>query len=100
MAAGHWTRITYVPSNSSICLGYLPADTNGSRQSNAQDILHLINCLNGVATCTAYQGDPDRSGASNAQDILGEINLLNGASEFDEWNGASLPPSPCGGGSG
>jgi hypothetical protein len=93
---GHWTQITHNDdSPTSVCLGFLPADTDASRQSNPQDILRIIDCLNKVAICADYQLDIDRSGAGNAQDILRIIDLLNGADEFNTWNTASVGPSPC-----
>ncbi|MFQ5413687.1 MAG: hypothetical protein ACE5E6_04430 [Phycisphaerae bacterium] len=91
---GAWTVITHLPSASTTRVGYLPADVNNDRLSNANDILTLIDDLNGVTDppLADYQTDIDRSGASNASDILRVIDLLNGAEAYDVWNGAALPP--------
>jgi hypothetical protein len=98
--AGHWTQVTHIASGSSVCLGYLPGDVDGGRASNTQDILRIINCLNGVEACELYQGDVNRSAAMNPQDIIQLINLLNGVEPFTpvSWLNVSLPLSPCGGG--
>ena len=74
-------------------LGYLPADVNNDKLSNASDVLLLIDALNGVATPVPapYQTDTDRSGATNANDVLRVIDLLNGAGVYDPWLGATLP---------
>ena len=90
---GHWTIITHNASGSSVRLGYLPADVNNDRISNANDVLFLINVLNGVIDPAppAYQTDTDRSGATNANDVLRVIDLLNGAGVYDEYLNAELP---------
>lgn len=90
---GFWTVVTYAPSGSSVRLGYLPADANNDGLSNANDVLFLVDALNGVATPVpaAYQTDVDRSGATNASDVLRVIDLLNGAGVYDPWLGATLP---------
>ncbi len=92
---GAWTKITHGPSSSSVCLGYLPADTNADRSSSPVDILHLIDCINGVNQCMIWQTDLDRSGVTNPADILRVIDLLNGADAFEVWNGQTLGASPC-----
>jgi hypothetical protein len=95
---GHWTKIMYDDSSraqSSICLGYRPADVSGDGTSNAQDIIRLIDCLNGIAVCAIYQGDVDRSGVSLPADIIRVIDLLNGADEYEVANFATIGASPC-----
>ena len=88
---GAWTVITHVASDTSMRIGYLPADVNNDRLSNANDVLALIDFLNGVGGALEdYQTDTDRSGAANASDILRVIDLLNGAGVYDEWLGATL----------
>ncbi|MFQ5413150.1 MAG: FG-GAP repeat protein [Phycisphaerae bacterium] len=87
-----WTIVTHTESDTSVRIGYLPADVNNDRMSNANDILALIDALNGVGEpLAAYQTDIDRGGASNPNDILRTIDLLNGAGDYDEFLGASLP---------
>ncbi|MFQ5414138.1 MAG: PQQ-dependent sugar dehydrogenase [Phycisphaerae bacterium] len=89
---GHWTVITHDPSGSGVRIGYLPADVGGDGVSNANDVLALIDALNGVGDpLPLYQTDADRSGIANASDVLRVIDLLNGAGVYDVWNGQALP---------
>lgn len=94
--AGAWTCLTFLPSNTEICLAALPADVNADRFATPVDILQLINQLNGVINppLPIHQTDINRSGLAEPSDILREIDLLNGAGEFIPWNGASLPACP------
>ena len=89
---GRWTIITHNDSGSSVRLGFLPADVNNDSLSNANDVLELIDHLNGVLDLASYQTDVDRSNQTNANDVLRVIDLLNGAGEYDVWLGATLPP--------
>ena len=95
--AGAWTRITHNDSGTSVCLGYLPADSDGDRTSAPADILKVIDHLNGVDVRPIYSVDMDRDGDPAPADILRVIDLLNGAATYDPWLDASLPQSPCGG---
>ncbi|MCH8252640.1 MAG: hypothetical protein IID36_09335, partial [Planctomycetes bacterium] len=93
ISTGAWTVITHIDSETSTRLGYLPADVNNDKVSNTNDVLYLIDVLNGFVDPAppAYQTDTDRSGATNANDVLRVIDLLNGAGAFEEWLGATLP---------
>ncbi len=90
-----WTKITHEDSDTSVCLGYLPADVNQSLLSDADDIGAMIACLNAPGSCQQWQADANRSGAVDAQDILRTIDLLNGGGEFTSWSGETLDASPC-----
>jgi len=103
---GHWTQVMFTGGTapSSTCLGFLSADVNADRTASAQDILALIDCINGVnrpvncdwdSPTELASSDADRSGQRNSQDILRVIDALNGAGALDPWNGRTLPPSPC-----
>ncbi|MCH8253374.1 MAG: VCBS repeat-containing protein [Planctomycetes bacterium] len=88
----HWTTITHVPSGTSTRIGYLPADVSNDRISNANDILELIDHLNGAIDPLAeYQTDVDRSEMTNANDILRTIDILN-------LGCGKIPGPPCGNG--
>ncbi len=87
-----WTRVTHLASQTSVRLGYLPADVNGSGTSDSKDILSLVNALNGLGTpLPIWSLDIDRSGQAWARDILRVVDLLNGAAAFEVYNLASLP---------
>ena len=87
-----WTIVTHVPSESSVHIGYLPGDANGDGIANANDVLFLIDVLNGVVDpVPMWQNDTDRSGLPTANDVLRLIDLLNGAGVYDVYNGATLP---------
>ncbi|MCH8252388.1 MAG: hypothetical protein IID36_08060, partial [Planctomycetes bacterium] len=84
----------------------LPADSNADDVSNANDVLALIDALNGVIVPPfgVYSVDIDHSGAFNASDVLRIIDLLNGGGNLDEWLGATAPSNDacqsCGPGAG
>ncbi len=86
---GERIRITHKPSNSSVCLGFLPGDVNGDGTTSPADQLDLIDALNGVKTLPIYSTDIDRSGVFAPADLLTFIDLLNGG-----WNGKTLPACP------
>lgn len=88
---GAWTTVTHVASGTGVQLGYLPADVDGNATSVAQDLLVLIDVINGVTSRPDYATDVDRSGLTGASDVLREIDLLNGAGVYDAWLGVSLP---------
>jgi hypothetical protein len=92
--AGQWTCVTYVHSGNEMCIGYLPADANGDGTASPPDILRVIDCLNGVATCSTQQCDIDRSLECLPPDILRVIDLLNGAGTYDSWLNVGLGVCP------
>lgn len=59
-------------SESRVCLGYLPGDVNADGTTASQDLLALIDGLNGVADppLLDHQCDINRSGACEPQDSL------------------------------
>jgi hypothetical protein len=89
--AGAWTTFTHHGSNTSVRIGFLPADVNADRTSSPLDILALIDALNGLTAAPPWSTDINRSAAAEPGDILRLIDLLNGAGEFEPWNGRSLP---------
>ena len=82
------TRITYKPSNSSICLGYLPGDVNQNGTVAPADLLDMVDVLNGVKTVPLYAGDIDGNGVITSADHLAFIDILNTS------NGKTLPACP------
>lgn len=92
---GEWTQVTHDCSGASVCLGYLPADADASGASNATDVLEVVDCLNGIITCSIWQCDADRSDVCTSTDVLTVIDLLNGAGAYDPWLDVFLPANPC-----
>ncbi len=90
---GAMTTIHHVPSNTHVCLGFLPGDAGGNRKTSELDILQLIDRLNGVLPQTPRLCDIDRSGECDPLDILRLIDLLNGAGEDEPWLDVDI--SPC-----
>ena len=87
-----WTTITHDASGTSTRIGFLPADVNEDGISNANDVLALIDFLNGVGDALpVYKPDIDRSGASNTADVLRVIDLLNGGGVYQVYLNAELP---------
>jgi glucose/arabinose dehydrogenase len=91
LTVGAWTTITYVDTDSSIRVGYLPGDINGNATTGPTDILALIDSLNGITPLPDDSTDINRDGTTGPLDILRLIDLLNGAGDLDPWNGVSLP---------
>jgi hypothetical protein len=90
---GRWTTIRHIASGTSVRIGFLPGDVDNNRSANPQDILRIIDHLNGVQNYADYQTDVDRSSQTNPADILRVIDLLNGAGCFAPgFNGATLAP--------
>lgn len=92
-----WTRITHLDSGTSVCLGFLPGDTDADGSSNpALDLGAIIDCINNPGSCADYQQDMDRDGSTGVLDITRLIDLFNGAGSFQSWTGAfigaSCPP--------
>jgi len=94
--SGAWTclRCGGPVQEGEFCIASLPGDVDGDRYAEASDILYLIDCLNGVSSCEAWQCDIDRSGVCGPPDILREIDLLNGAAVYEQWLNRSLPMCP------
>jgi hypothetical protein len=95
---GAWTCVSYLGAScpDEFCFAPLPADVSNDRTSAPGDILHLIDCLNGVRVCQIHQCDIDRSNVCGPPDILRTIDLLNGASTFDPWLNRNIPVCPSG----
>jgi hypothetical protein len=95
-----WTRVIKMnnaaPTESSVCLAYLPGDVNQSRTTDTADMQHLVGCLNGTQVCGMHQGDLDRSNELTALDLARGMEILLGSQEFREWRGVNIPASPCG----
>ncbi|MCH8252630.1 MAG: FAD-dependent oxidoreductase, partial [Planctomycetes bacterium] len=87
-----WTTITHIPTGVATRIGSLPGDVNGDRLTGPNDVLHLIDILNGLGETDVppYRTDIDRSGATNSADVLRLIDLLNGAGVYDMYLGATL----------
>ncbi|MGB2987940.1 MAG: hypothetical protein WBE26_18885, partial [Phycisphaerae bacterium] len=88
---GVWTCFTYHEQER--CLGYLPADVNKSKTSDANDVLSVIDCLSGTP-CEQWECDADRTDLCAPADMLRVIDLLNGADAYDPWLGQTLPVCP------
>ncbi len=92
---GSWTCFEFSGSMETKCIGWLPADVTGDKTAApSDDILRVINCLNGDATCEMWQCDVDASGVCGPPDILRVIDLLNGAGVYDPWLNLSIPACP------
>jgi len=91
------TGTALIEDADSVTVGFLPGDVDGSLVSNATDVLHLIDVLNGIvgdvtdlASC-----DVDRSEQCAATDILRVIDLFNGVAATIPWNNVGLGDRPC-----
>lgn len=86
-----WTCANYGPSGQNFCVGVLPADVDASTRSEPADMLHVFDCIAGLADCTLFQCDADHSGACTPADAVRVIDLLNGgdALGFVDFSGSS-----------
>ncbi len=97
IATGGWTEILHIPGGSFMNLASLPGDADGTGTSNIEDIMMLIDHINGkTAFLVDWKCDIDRSGECGPPDILALINLLNGAEMFDVWMNDLVPSCPTG----
>ncbi len=74
---------------------FLPGDVNMNGTTNTQDLLALVQGLNGgMANLpeNLARYDMNRSGIVNTQDLLRLVQLLNGINSTRPWNGFSLVP--------
>jgi hypothetical protein len=80
---GERIRITHKPSNSSVCLGFLPGDVNGDGRFNATDIGTLRSWLPTAATAgiganqPLWKTDINRDEVFDAQDLARLTELRN-----------------------
>ena len=95
VTAGAWTCVTHIDSITEVCIGALPGDVNGDRIVNAQDLVDLIDAVDGDSVRSLIAADINRSGQIEPGDILAEIDLLNGADALDPWQGATLSTCPA-----
>lgn len=87
-----WTTITHMTSGTSVRIGYLSADVDGSAASDPADVDALLNFLNGGGPPRPnWSSDINRSAATTAADVLEEIDLLIGSGAYDPFNGNFLP---------
>ncbi len=92
LTAGAVTRILY-EGGSSALYTFHPGNANGDDVADAQDVLQLVEYLNGstVAPYGPFSTDIDHSGASNPADVAAIIDVLNGAGLLGAWNSAPRP---------
>ena len=93
IAAGAVTTIEYTGDGSYVAYVAHPANVNADGVSSADDVLALIDILDGAASPPwgSHSTDTDHGGVATAADILRVIDLLNGAAEYNPWLGTQLP---------
>ncbi|MHC5109103.1 MAG: hypothetical protein ACYTHJ_04400 [Planctomycetota bacterium] len=92
LLAGEVTRIAYQPVSGGPVPGGVfitfPGDVNGDLESNQNDIVALIEALDGTAPLPENRIDIDRNSLIDPDDLLRHIDLLNGGIDFEPWFGA------------
>lgn len=80
----------------SVTIGFLPGDVDRSGMTNAADILHIIDLLNGLAggTVDPRRCDIDRDGLCDDGDRERLLDLLYGVETTRAWLNVALPPRP------
>jgi len=102
ISAGAVTTLTYTDDAGNKQTGSFslhPGNVNGDSYAAPDDILNIIDCLNGFGLDTncpwgMYSADVDRSDLVTPADVLMVIDLLNGAGTNDPW--ANTPRPTCG----
>ncbi len=93
-------------SGTSVRLGYLPGDVNGDGTAAPNDILVLVDQLNGVRSAAPpWSTDLNRTGTTDSTDVDAASGLLKGQGASGAWiyrsiadGSASTPPPAAGGG--
>ena len=91
------TDITYQPDSGDPVTGTftaLPGDVDGSRETDVDDLLALIDCLTNW-TCEDWECDIDRLEDCTGADLERLVDLLNGAGAYDSWDGETPAGTPC-----
>jgi len=101
---GQCTTISYNAISgdpASVTFRSLPGDVNASGVTHVDDVLGLIDVINGLQPPAwgTYSTDVDRSGATNPGDILAVIDAINGAGSCAPWLNVGIPEDcgPCAG---
>ena len=71
-----WTTVTHKASGSSVRLGLLPGDVNNDGRRDADDLVVLIQNINGGSSLSLVRCDLDGDGTVSSQDVLAVIDLL------------------------
>ncbi len=85
--AGYVTTIEYlgdITGTSYVEYIHLPADADGSGDSNGNDIIAVVDCLN-HQNCENYEADIDASNDQTGNDVIEVVDLLNGMGAYDPW---------------
>jgi hypothetical protein len=92
-----WTCIRDKGSNRRCCMGSLPGDADDSRISRDNDVLEVVDNLNGAVSPALVNEkcDTDRSLRCTPADVLMVVDLLNGADAFDPVPGNQLAVCPA-----
>ncbi len=92
IAPAAWTTVTHTASSTSVTLGWLPGDVDGSGHSDAADLVRLLDVLSDASPAQPiWSVDADNSGTLAPGDVLRLIDLLNGADVFEPYDGMTLP---------
>ena len=94
-----WTVVSLVggAAGDVIYLGYLPADSDASGTSNANDIIQVVDYVSaalGGGEVSWHSSNIDRSTHITSNDIIELIDLLNGAGDYEAYFGVTLPGIP------
>jgi hypothetical protein len=90
---GAVSTISYLGGANFMAIFSHPSNINGDTIAAPNDILRIIDMLNGVASAPygIYSQDIDHSGVFTPADILRTIDLLNGAQAYSVWNSTARP---------
>jgi len=75
--AGAWTTITHKHSSTSTRIGRFPGDVDGNGTTDTNDLLALLDAINGVRKLPEYQFDIDGNGAPGPGDLLRLLDIIS-----------------------
>jgi hypothetical protein len=85
-----WTSIVHRASGSSVRLGYLPGDVDGSGDVSGADVNALLGHISGDQRYPKYRTDINRDGVVNTDDVSRLLDLLSGLSSYPVFQGEQL----------
>ncbi|MEK6675415.1 MAG: hypothetical protein AABZ47_07135 [Planctomycetota bacterium] len=98
ISVGAVSTLNYTGTNATGTFTSHPGNVNGNAVAGADDVLSLMNCLQGSIPSVdcpfgLYSADIDQNGARSVLDLARLLDVLNGAGALTPWNNTQKPAS-------